>query len=162
MAQRLNISIGDRSGRLVVVGFTHRSRQYALVCQCDCGTESVVVMPRDFLRSTRSCGCLRREQLLRHGHGSRAAGYHPLYRTWMGMRERCSNPRHVEWERYGGRGIHVCARWSDFAAFLADMGERPEGMTLDRIDVDGNYEPGNVRWATAQEQYANQREKVTI
>jgi hypothetical protein len=73
------------------------------------------------------------------------------------MRTRCLNPNASDWPRYGGRGITICAEWDSFEQFLADMGERPEGMTNDRIDVDGNYEPGNCRWATAKEQRRNQR-----
>ena len=120
----------------------------------------------------RSCGCLKREarwlQVSRHNwptvHG--LAG-HPLYDAWYSMVGRCHDPGNVAYERYGSRGIRVCERWHDLAAFVADIeatiGPRPEGRhpsgkplySLDRIDNDGNYEPGNVRWATAEEQQAN-------
>jgi hypothetical protein len=82
----------------------------------------------------------------------------PTYFSWEGMIQRCTNRRYPKWENYGGRGITVCDRWKSFVNFLADMGERPDGKTLDRIDNDGNYEPDNCRWATLQEQRANQRE----
>ena len=83
---------------------------------------------------------------------------HELYPSWDGMRQRCSNPNSSHYALYGGRGIVVCARWQNsFAAFLKDMGERPEGMTLDRVENDGNYEPDNCRWATPTEQILNRR-----
>lgn len=91
-----------------------------------------------------------------HGHtigGTRS----PTFRSWCGMRDRCSNPRVTRYEDYGGRGIRVCERWGNFATFLADMGEKPPGTSLDRIDNSGNYEPGNCRWATVEQQQNNTR-----
>ena len=82
---------------------------------------------------------------------------HPMYKAWTGMRQRCNNPNNTAYPNYGARGIKVCERWNDFALFVADVGERPKGMTLDRIDPNGNYEPNNVRWATKSEQQRNQR-----
>lgn len=103
--------------------------------------------------------------LYKHGHArGRGAGRqrHPLYATWQNMRQRCRNPRHPRWPDYGGRGIFVCERWDDFTVFVADMGEPPEGASLDRMDNDGPYAPWNCRWATAAEQRANRRDNAAV
>ena len=81
----------------------------------------------------------------------------PTYKAWENMVQRCTNPKHGKWEYYGGRGIAISPEYRTFAGFLNGMGERPEGMTLDRIDFDGNYEPGNCRWSDMQTQKANRR-----
>lgn len=91
------------------------------------------------------------------GHPAPGERRSPTYKSWQSMWERCTNPNHVGFSHYGGRGLAVCARWRDFRLFLADMGERPEGMTLDRIKNALGYEPGNCRWATALEQGGNKR-----
>lgn len=98
----------------------------------------------------------------KHGH----AGKHVKtseYNIWRAMRARCANPKNPDYKSYGGRGISVCERWQDFSIFLSDMGERPsKNHSLDRIDNDGNYEPGNVRWATIQEQASNTSRSVAV
>lgn len=87
---------------------------------------------------------------------------HPLYQTWADMKGRCRNPNHAGWDDYGGRGIKVCERWSDFHAFIEDMGERPPRYSIDRIDVNGNYEPSNCRWADQATQNLNRRKGLFV
>jgi len=93
---------------------------------------------------------------LQHGHASRL-GHSPTYRTWVRLRERCTNPKNNRFAQYGGRGIAFCERWQSFENFLVDMGERREDMSIDRIDVNGNYEKSNCRWATKSLQNSNRR-----
>lgn len=97
----------------------------------------------------------------RHGHAT-LAGNTKTYECWRNMRRRCRDPRNKRFAQYGGRGITVCERWELFSNFLADMGERPAGMTIDRKDNDGNYEPGNCRWATAQEQSRHRTSTIMV
>jgi hypothetical protein len=161
--------MGNRYGRLVVVAFAgtrqrgHRT-EAQWRCQCDCG--NIVNLSGHVLRNgnTRSCGCLHIEHASRIGHANRqhgcaGAGVTPEYYAWTSMRSRCANPRNASYAAYGGRGISVCREWNrSFESFLDHVGPRPSPKhSLDRINVNGNYEPGNVRWATAKQQTKNRR-----
>lgn len=143
----------DKFNRWTVLSFAvNNNGNPKWLCRCDCGNERII--PASTLRSSKSksCGCFRRDTNLTHGYYK-----HPTYKTWCMMITRCTNPRYSKYSFYGGRGITVHESWLKFDAFLADVGLRPKGTTLDRVDNNGNYEPGNVRWATKAEQMRNTR-----
>jgi hypothetical protein len=153
---------GMTLGRLTVVGKATGSGRQLWVCECSCGQSCVAA--REDLRSghKRSCGCFRREFCgeigKRQVHGHKVGGREsPTHVTWRSLLERCLNPRASNFARYGGAGVTVCEEWKDFSRFLADVGERPAGTTLDRIDGSLGYAPGNVHWATPVEQARNRR-----
>lgn len=166
--------IGARYGRLVVLheasSHTKPSGQKSrmMYCRCDCGTEITASLSNLKRSNTLSCGCLQREIIgqsaMRHGH-SKGDIKSAAYTAWVNMRERCSNPMSTSFKTHGARGITVCDSWSQsFERFLSDMGERPSSKhSLDRYpNNDGNYEPGNCRWATSKEQNRNKRSNAYI
>jgi hypothetical protein len=153
---------GQRFGRLLVISQAKTRRSVSgkvitfWLCRCDCGTEKEIAMRPLRQERTLSCGCLWREMryLNRTTHG---LSHMPEYAIWKQMIHRCTNPKNINYANYGGRGIKVCERWITFLNFLADVSPRPAGKSLDRINNDGDYEPGNVRWATPVEQRRNQQ-----
>lgn len=131
------------------------------LCRCDCGNTTVVSSVNLRFHPTKSCGCRKRKA---HTHGqTRGRSKTRAYCSWQSMRDRCLNSRSSNYQDYGGRGILVYEKWaSSFEEFFKDMGIRPKGTTLDRVDVNGNYEPNNCRWATPLEQARNQRPQKAI
>ena len=145
---------GQRIGRWTVIApAMHRK----WLCICDCGNKREVQGAALRRGATSSCGCWKAEKLTRHGHARKNGHRTPTYQCWYAMIQRTTNPNVKQFKDYGGRGIAVCDEWRDFANFLADMGERPEGMSLDRINNDGGYSKSNCRWASRKEQQLNQR-----
>lgn len=124
------------------------------LCHCSCGVERLVQTEHLRDGASTNCGCMRLRAIK---HGATCGGhFSPAYRSWRSMRARVLIENHKDYPRYGGRGITICDRWNDFAAFLADMGERPSlAHSIDRLDSNGNYEPNNCRWATQAQQVSN-------
>ncbi len=155
--------IGQRFGKLVVLApeATSRGRK-GWRCQCDCG-EIIVAEHHNLMRGQRGCTCVRKAKgrdcmFYKHGMCRTA-----IYTVWAGMISRCADAKHKAYENYGGRGILVCDRWKSFDSFFADMGHQPfRGATLERENNSGNYEPGNVHWATKIEQANNKRNNRLI
>lgn len=182
--KRIDVPAGTVFGRLTVIGEAEpRNRRRMMICRCECGNEKILDIAKLRSGHTQSCGCLHREvvaelartnpliaeyrtsdkrreqtrcQATKHG-----LSHHPHRVRWWAMMERCYNPDHPGFHLYGGRGITVCPGWHDLATFCAwmdaNLGVAPKGMTLDRINNDGDYEPGNVKWSTQPEQLENSR-----
>lgn len=165
-----NRGLKDYSGmkwnRLEAVSFVSRDPKWGdhkWRFQCDCGNEHIAGIKRVRGGQTKSCGCALTDALIErnetHGLSRR---HHRAYRIWKDMRQRCNNPNNSRYSDYGGRGVKVCDRWNDFANFIADMGDPPKLHSIDREDVNGNYEPNNCAWKTSKQQANNKRTNRVI
>jgi len=151
---------GHVYGRLKVIhryecGPASKGKRVKWVCECECGNQKIATGHELASGDTTSCGCFQREST---GDRARTHGLTrtPTYRSWQAAKDRCHNPNNSKYASYGGAGISMCEHWrNSFEAFLEDMGERPDAMTLDRLDQCKGYEPGNVQWATSREQSVN-------
>lgn len=153
--QRQYLEVGAKFGSWEVIGesFAERANMRCL-CRCSCGTEMVVLVCS--LRHGVSTSC-RMCAISKHGKTRT-----PTHTSWCCMNMRCKNPNYPGYSYYGGRGIGICDEWSDFNSFVADMGERPAGASLERVDVNGNYNKGNCKWASAKEQANNRRNTARV
>lgn len=152
MATAHPISPGDRFGKLVILA-VESGADARVLARCDCGKETRPLRGNVVQGRTVSCGCHGRSGM----HRTHGLSDTPTYIVWINMRRRCEDEKNSRYSSYGGRGIRVCDSWRSFEAFLADMGPRPDGMSLDRIDTNGHYEPENCQWATVTQQVRNRR-----
>lgn len=148
--------VGRTFGRLKVMAYVETKRKVAYwACQCICGKQTIANGGALRNGHIQSCGCLRNERVPRTHGRSRT----PIYFIWKSMRQRCENPNNRAYRYYGMKGVTVCERWQDFALFFEDMGDPPEGLTIDRINPEGNYCPENCRWANWSVQNSNKRKR---
>ncbi len=156
-----------RFSRLLVVehvGVRTKGRNHYWKAVCECGNEVLATANNLASGAVKSCGCYQREIAKTVGNRSRTHGLtnSSIYAIWDSMHQRCTNPNRKDFVKYGARGILVCERWKEFHNFFADMGDKPAGMSLDRVDNSKGYSPENCRWATAKQQNRNQSSNVNI
>ncbi|KKM85696.1 hypothetical protein LCGC14_1286380 [marine sediment metagenome] len=158
MAKLINL-IGKKFGKLIVIKKTDKNKwgNYYWLCKCDCGKEKIIRGNNLKSGVTKSCGCLNIEKIIERftTHGQAKT---KTYKSWADMIQRCTNPKHKRYKDYGSRGITVCKRWQNsFVDFLEDMGESPEGCSIDRINNNKGYKKSNCKWSTRKEQMRNKR-----
>jgi len=166
MSKRIKNKIGQVFGRLIVIEFMGLNYHYEAQwkCKCECGNEITVLSGQLMAGYIKSCGCLRRESMIKRSttHGKSKTR---IFHIWQGMRARCNNPNNKNYNNYGGRGICVCKEWNKsfevFNNWAKENGYKPN-LSIDRIDVNGNYEPFNCKWSTVIEQNNNKRKSRKI
>lgn len=165
---RIDLSVRICNGRLTQIGqsFRYKMRERHAVFQCECSKKKIINVRSVKRGATLSCGCLRDEILVKmtttHGHYT-SGRVSPTLESWKGMHKRCSdNASELDRKNYYDRGIRVCARWVEFKNFIEDMGERPEGFTIERVNNDGDYSPSNCRWIPRNEQACNKQNTVWV
>lgn len=163
MSKKIQVNVGEKFNRLTIIKEvepTTKRKGTRVLCICECGKQIETLYESVRRGNTKSCGCYQRDmvKLKNTKDTTQRLNHLSTYRSWSAMKSRCSNKKLDKYKDYGGRGIKVHTEWiKSFDKFLSDVGARPEGKTLDRIDNDGNYEPGNVRWASPYEQVHNRR-----
>lgn len=168
LPSRVENIAGRRSGKLFVVAFAGvigKRKGASWICHCDCGNTKVISAENIKRGKAKSCGCasneFRSKSLTVHGQSRRKGGKPSgAWSSWNAMISRCTQLGNAQYHDYGGRGISVCESWKSFENFYSDMGDRPEGMSLDRIDPNGSYSAANCRWATPKQQTANRRPNI--
>lgn len=155
MARKLIINYANyiqlKIGKWTVISYFHLKKRIHFLCSCECGENSIIQASAIIAGNSKSCKYCAPKK---HGYYCTSTN-----RSWSSARNRCYNSNNKDYIHYGARGIKMSDRWNKFENFLADMGEKPKGLTLDRIDNNGNYEPGNCRWATYSQQNSNQRKR---
>jgi hypothetical protein len=148
--------IGKKFGKWTVIseGIPTKAQQRTIICKCECGKELTMSTSRMKIRRPKSCQVCNVKI-----HGMEGT---PTYYTWQTMKARCLDEDNHNYKSYGGRGIKICERWLTFKSFFEDMGEKPKGYQIDRIDNNGNYEPGNCRWVTPKENSNNRRKRPVV
>lgn len=161
----MTMMIGMKFNRLTVLSFSHKmNRKAHWICLCKCGNKKIIEGYNIRSGLIKSCGCFQIDLLKgqKGRHTTHGMTRTREYKTWINMRERCNDVTCKDYKNYGGRGIQVCEDWEKFENFYADMGKKPKGLSIDRINNDGNYEPGNCKWSTRIEQNNNKRNTITV